>query len=301
MRLPLKDRISPHALTLSRCVITWGLDEPSRGICVQTPPSLPSLFQSTPVMAQPVHPWTESFTVRSYEVTPHGRAALRTLCNYFQEVAGNHAQELGLSRDAMLQRGTAWVLARLRVQVQRYPAWEQTVQVETWPSGVNGLYATREFLLQDRDGSTLATGTSAWAVIDVERRRPVRIPEDVYDITPPDRPRPLAFADRRVPTPDRVDHARRFDVRFSDLDVNQHVNNARYVEWALEAAPSDILMTQQPTEIDIHFRAETTLEETVVTQLKQEEDRCIHRVQRARDEETVALATTRWTPVGDDT
>lgn len=251
-------------------------------------------------MVQPAHPWTESFTVRSYEVTPHGYAALQTLCNYFQEAAGNHAQQLGLSREAMLRRGTAWVLARLRIQVRRYPAWKQAVQVETWPSGVNGLYATREFMLRDGEGGTLALGTSAWAVIDVERRRPVRIPEDVYDITPPEQPRPLAFADRRVPAPDRVDHERRFDVRFSDLDVNQHVNNVRYVEWALEAAPRDMLMTQQPTELDVHFRAETALEETVETQAQQEGDRFIHRVQRARDEKTVALATTRWRSIDDD-
>ena len=85
-------------------------------------------------MPQPVQPWTESFAVRSYEVTPQGHAALQTLCNYCQEAAGNHARALGLSRDAMLEHGMAWVLMRLRLQVQRYPDWEQAVHVETWPS-----------------------------------------------------------------------------------------------------------------------------------------------------------------------
>lgn len=245
-------------------------------------------------MPQPAPPWTESFAVRSYEVTPHGRASLQTLCNYCQEAAGNHAQALGLSRDAMLDRGLAWVLMRLRLHIQRYPAWEHAVHVETWPSGIESLYATRAFLLRDGNASTLARGTSAWAVIDVERRRPVRIPDDVYDIEPPDRPRPLTFPSRRVRELERVDRERRFDVRFSDLDVNQHVNNVRYIEWALEAVPGDLLMAEQPTALDVQFRAETILDDAVVSQLQYDDDRGLHRVQRTRDDNVVAEAVTQW-------
>ncbi len=252
-------------------------------------------------MADPIAPWTETFCVRSYDVAPHGRAAIQALCNYFQEAAGNHAEELGFSRDAMLAHGTAWVLMRLRIAVDRYPEWQHTVTVETWPSGVeSGLYATREFVLFDADGDRLARGTSAWAVIDVERRRPTRIPGVLQDLDTPDRPRPLDFADRRVPGLDRVDQERRFDVRFSDLDLNQHVNNVRYVEWALEAAPESVLLHQQPTDIDIQFRAETTFGQAVVTQLQQENGRFLHRVQRAGDDRVVAEATTQWAPAKDE-
>jgi acyl-ACP thioesterase len=250
-------------------------------------------------MSTPIDPWTETFRVRSYDVAPHGRAAIQALCNYFQEAAGNHAEQLGFSRDAMLEHGTAWVLMRLRIAVERYPEWQHTVTVETWPSGVDGLYATREFVLRDADGDLLARGTSAWAVIDVERRRPTRIPSELDDLDPPDRPRPIDFASRRVPSLGRVDRERRFDVRFSDLDLNQHVNNVRYVEWALEAAPEPVLLHQQPADIDIQFRAETTFGQAVVTQLQQDDGRFLHRVQRAGDDRVVAQATTQWAPADD--
>jgi acyl-ACP thioesterase len=250
-------------------------------------------------MADPIDSWTETFRVRSYDVAPHGRAAIQALCNYFQEAAGNHAEELGFSRGAMLERGTAWVLMRLRIAVDRYPEWHHTVTVETWPSGVDGMYATREFVLRDADGDPLARGTSAWAVIDVERRRPTRLPEALQDIDTPDRPRPIAFDNRRVPTLDRVERERRFDVRFSDLDLNQHANNVRYIEWALEAAPESVLLHQQPADIDIQFRAETTFGQAVVTQLQEDGDRFRHRVQRAGDNRVVAEAMTRWAPADD--
>lgn len=249
-------------------------------------------------MAQHAGTWTESFRVHSYEVGPHGHATLQTLCNYFQEAAGNHAEALGVSRDAMLARGTAWVLMRLRMQVDRYPAWQDEVQVETWPSGVDGLFATREFVLCDAEGCALGHGTSAWAVIDVARRRPTRVPDDLYAIEPPDRPRPLQFAGRRVAALERVDHARRFDVRFSDLDLNEHVNNVRYVEWAIEALPEATLTTQHPVEIDIGFRAETTFGERIVTEAQRlaeaEETAYLHAVRHAEDGRLAAQARTRW-------
>ncbi len=242
--------------------------------------------------------WTESFRVHSYEVGPHGHASIQTLCNYFQEAAGNHAEALGVSRDAMLTRGTAWVLMRLRMQVDHYPAWKDTVQLETWPSGIDGLFATREFVLRDAEGTALGCGTSAWAVIDVARRRPTRVPDDLYAIEPPDRARPLAFASRRVPALERVDHARRFDVRFSDLDLNEHVNNVRYVEWAIEALPEATLTAQYPVEVDIAFRAETTFGARIVTEAQQipeaEETVFLHAVRHAADGRLAAQARTRW-------
>lgn len=249
-------------------------------------------------MTQQAGIWTESFRVCSYEVTPHGHAALQSLCHYVQEAAANHARALGLSRDAMLAHDRAWVLMRLRLQVDRYPSWRDLVRVETWPSGIDGLFATREFVLYDADDAVLARGTSAWGVIDVKRRRPMRVPDDVYAITPPDRTRPLQFASRRVPALERANHARRFDVRFSDLDLNRHVNNVRYVEWALEAVPKAVLTAQYPVDLDITFRAEITFGATVVAQaqrlVKADGTAFLHAVRRAEDDEIAVQARTQW-------
>lgn len=249
-------------------------------------------------MPQSATVWTESFPVRSYEVTPRGHASIQTIGHYLQEVASNHAQALGFSRDQMLAQNTAWVLSRLRVAMDRYPPWRSNVRVETWPSSAEGLRATREFILTDDAGEPLGRATSAWFVIDIDRRRPTRLPDSLDEVTPPDRERPLPLPDENLPAPDQTDHEHRFRVRYSDLDLNAHVNNMRYVEWAVEAVPKSILDSHQLAELDIQFRAETTFGETIETQAQQvdssETPSFLHIVRRRGDEQIVAQARTVW-------
>lgn len=248
-------------------------------------------------MTEPVRatPWTETFRVRAYETDPHGLVAVQTLCNYFQESAANHAGALDVSVERLTPLGWMWVLSRLFIEVDRYPAWRSDVQVETWPSGEDGLYARREFLLRDGRGA-FGRGTSAWLLVDVARRRPVRIPGFIQEIALPERTRPVELPSDRLKTPSEVDFTQRFRVRYSDLDVNRHVNNSRYVEWAVESVPPDVLHDAEIASLDLYFRAETSFSDTVVVHTQRDSDHLhfTHGLLSEQHERPVALARTRW-------
>ncbi|MEP0548234.1 MAG: acyl-ACP thioesterase domain-containing protein [Rhodothermales bacterium] len=248
----------------------------------------------------PIPPvWRDAFRVRAYEIDPAGRLTLPTLCNYFQETAGNHATAFDLASDQLLAGGIAWVLARLQVEVERYPAWREDVTVETWPSAFDGLYAQRDFVATDEHGETIARATSQWFVMDVARRRPIRLPAAVAEIERPDRPH--ALDPDRTPLPDfgEPDAERLFSVRRHDLDLNQHVNNVRYVEWALEAVPDAVRDAHTLRRLDVHFRAESVYGDTVRSACSPPEPSgdgvaLAHEVTRHRDGRLLARARTAW-------
>ncbi|GIV60613.1 MAG: acyl-ACP thioesterase [Rhodothermaceae bacterium] len=247
-------------------------------------------------------PWQETFRVRSYEVEPGGHASVQTLCHYFEEAAGNHAQALGLSVEQLASQGLTWVLSRLHVQVAAFPRWRDTVRVTTWPSGQNGLFALREFQVHDEGGRLLARATSGWVMIDVQRRRPVRLPGFLraYLFPRPDRAVEDDFT-RLRPPPDGYERARRFHVRYSDLDLNRHVNNVRYVEWAVETLPPAFLETHRLAGLEIHFRAETGYDAAVIAEAASDAAAGTgtgfwHRLRREDDDRDVAVARTRWRP-----
>ncbi|MEM1269841.1 MAG: acyl-ACP thioesterase domain-containing protein, partial [Bacteroidota bacterium] len=74
----------------------------------------------------------QTFPIQAYEVDEHGRLTALALCNYLQELAARHAVELGVGKWAMEKEGLVWVLAKLRVQVHRWPLWsEGEVEIET--------------------------------------------------------------------------------------------------------------------------------------------------------------------------
>lgn len=244
--------------------------------------------------------WIEAFRIRAYEVDPTGVASIQTLCNFLQEAAGNHARSLGVSVDQLAGDNLTWVLSRLHVQVSSYPRWRETIQVETWPSGIEGLYGTREFRVLGADDQPIALGTSAWLMFDLTRRRPVRMPDYVNEIIGPDRPRTIQDSFPKLEVPGRVDHSRRFSVRYSDLDVNQHVNNVRYIEWAVETLPLDIIESHSLSSIEVIFRAETSYGDSVVGEAEKassgDDLAFFHRVLREGDNREVAIVHTRWRP-----
>ena len=245
--------------------------------------------------------WNEPFHVRAYETDPHGYLTIQSLCDYLQEAASNHAEALDVSVARLSPLGLAWVLARLRVQVDDYPQWRERVQVTTWPSGEDRLFATREFLVQAEDGTTLARATSAWLLMHVERKRPARLPDFVRALDLPDRPLPLEEGLATLEPPSHPGHEQRFRVRYSDLDVNAHVNNARYVEWLSETVPEQILRNYCVTDLQLHFQAETYFGETVLGRTQQTVQGDVleftHDLVTLDDERQVAIARTSWLPL----
>lgn len=247
----------------------------------------------------PAPTWNETFRIRAYETDPSGAASVPTICNLLQESASNHARALGVSVEQLTAQNVTWVLARLHVEMDAYPTWRETVHVETWPSGIEGLYATREFVVTGGAGEPLGRGTSAWLLIDVDRRRPVRIPEAITAIRRPARGRVLADAFEKLPAPATVDHTFTVQVRYGDLDLNRHANNVHYLAWALEALPRPILEDYRLTSLEVHFRAETADGDVVASQVGRagaDEPVFHHRLVREADGREVVLARTRWTP-----
>lgn len=214
-------------------------------------------------MATPL--WTESFRVRSYETDPGGFASMVSVCNYLQEAAANHARALGVSMEQLEASNSTWVLARLRVEVGQYPQWRDEVVVETWPSGTERLFATREFLVRlDDGGSILARGTSAWLMIDRARRRPVRLPEFITNLERPDRDRALMGTDPAIPEAGPDADVCEIRARYGDMDVNGHVNNVRYIEWAMEPVSPDILGSRRIARLDVQFKSEAVFGDAVI-------------------------------------
>ncbi|MBP7147733.1 MAG: acyl-ACP thioesterase [Acidobacteria bacterium] len=200
--------------------------------------------------------WTDRRFVRSGEIDPHGRLTIPTLCGYLQEAAGSHAHALGFSIEQIAGRGYTWVLSRLHLRMDRFPHWREEVFVDTWPSNLEGVMATREYRLRDGVGLTIGIATSGWLVIDLERRRPVRIPDFMREPGIDVGERVLRDDFDRLPVPQPVEAELRWAVRWHDLDLNQHVNNVRYAEWVLESAPPEMLQSCTLRSLELDFRGE---------------------------------------------
>jgi len=206
------------------------------------------------------------FRVRSYECGPDGRASLVSICNYLQEAASLHAAALGFSKADFEAAGEniTWVLTKLRVKMTRFPGFGETVNVATCPRGGRRITAGRDFELKAGE-EILGVATSEWMVIDLATRRIVPVPPRVYALANDEYPRVLGeepFAKLRWDCREAAG-ASRFRARRGDIDLNGHVNNARYVEWLVETLPT---ASSSVADFEIVFKSETLAGDEVLAE-----------------------------------
>lgn len=213
--------------------------------------------------------WQGEYRVRYSEIGSNGRATLPALADYMQDAAGWGAKRLSLAYDDTVDRGVAWVLARMVICVRDYPRNGETVRIDTWPSGFSHRLATRDFRLCNDTGRVIAVAQSFWALFDLKARRAARWPDWVMDRLPdPPGPKLMDPAHRPVALPDNMILGDQITARPSDLDVYGHVNNVRLMQWILGVAGTDPKTQNrqadfQPADLDIHFRSECRLHDRV--------------------------------------
>ena len=201
--------------------------------------------------------WKEQFRVRHSEVTRNGFLRTDVFFDYMQEVAANHAKHIGVGLEALNSIGLMWVLSRLKLQVFRTPLLGETVAVTTWPSGIERLFATREFLLADENGETVARASSCWLLLDKTRMHPRKVLETLPAKLPDNSARKRNFTNLdklpRLP----VSHPVRIQIPESMIDVNQHMNNARYIAGMFDWLAETCRMAPQIAEVQVNFIAGT--------------------------------------------
>ncbi len=240
----------------------------------------------------------KQFNVRYYEVDFCGRLRPSTILNFMQDAAAGHAALLGVAVAELRKRNLTWVLSRFHLKVERYARSGETVQIRTWPSSRDGHFSCREFEVRDGEGGLLALATSSWAAVSLQTRRPVLLDDHLpaYTLVP------RRAVEDEFPTLPRLGEAGtelRFQVRRSDLDINRHVNNVVYAEWALETVPAEIAESCCPAEIEIGFRAEALYGDTVISRTGRAETSndgfCfVHQLLDERDGRELTRLRTRW-------
>jgi medium-chain acyl-[acyl-carrier-protein] hydrolase len=242
--------------------------------------------------------WTETFKIRSDEVGITRLLTPQALCRYMQEAAGTHASKLKVTGEMLEEQDLMWVLSRLRWQMQKTPAWHDQIKIETWPTQrTKGIRAHRDFRFYDEGGQQIGQASTIWLLLSRKSRRPLRIPDFLNDYQSPGLVDDLLGCTFLM-LPSRKPSGKEFEVRLSDLDANQHVNNVCYVEWALDALPIDLIRSNRVGDLEISFLGEGQFGDTVEARSQPDSDAVpiiySHEIVNKANNRTLALMKTFW-------
>ena len=194
--------------------------------------------------------FTQNYRVRYSEADRNGHLKLRSLLDYAQDIAALHAARLGAGMAALNAASKSWVLSRLRIRIARYPEVGEALELATWPSGIDRLFACREIRFRDAAGAEFAAATTQWLVIDTQSGR-ILPPNQEFHALPDESDRlPPAFPELAKLRPVATPEVRRWRIGESRIDVNRHLNNAEYAALLQDALGPG----RYPAELQINYQ-----------------------------------------------
>ena len=209
--------------------------------------------------------------IESHEADLLSQANIITLFSHTLDTAGYASNGRAYSIDALHEQGLSWVLSRFAIEVNRYPKQFEEITIETWIEDINKLVSTRNFQIFDKNRELIAKACSLWSMIDQNTRRPVNLLETLYKDAPilteaNDMERPVRILEVKG---EKVDEVK---VRYSDIDLNQHANSARYIKWQLDSYNLDMFKEKQVKRFDINFVQEVLFGEKIEVYKEEKEN-----------------------------
>ena len=215
----------------------------------------------------------------------------------FQDAAGLHAHELGISGFDLAGKNLKWVISRYQISVHDTLGWPHSVELRTWRHPWKNLYELRQFDMVGADGRALISALGIWVMVKAANSKPVRLSPHM----------PPVLMEKTAPAPDLWSHGleppvwdlqKQFHIRMHDLDLNQHVNNTVYVAWALEVLPESWLCRHIPQTLMISFLKEAFYPDAVISKAAvidlSDPIKTVHALYHKTSGEKLAVLTLTW-------
>jgi medium-chain acyl-[acyl-carrier-protein] hydrolase len=217
-----------------------------------------------------------------YEADFTGKLSLPMIFNLAVLSSTEQSVVLGVGPDYVHAHGLGWIILQHVVDIKRRPRIGEKLTLTTLAHSFNPFFAKRLYSILDEAGNVLVEIDALYAIIDMEKRKLARIPDDMVDAYDPERvkkiprqPEPAKFAED-----EQGDISRDYRVRYLDIDSNQHVNNSKYFDWLQDVLDSDFVKTHEPTHLNIKYEHEVLLGDTVKSEVTLNEagTQSVHRI-----------------------
>ncbi|MDR0988788.1 MAG: acyl-[acyl-carrier-protein] thioesterase [Prevotellaceae bacterium] len=198
------------------------------------------------------------FVAEPFHVDFTGRLTLGVLGNHLLNCAGFHAAERGFGISSLNEENYTWVLSRLAIELTDMPRQYEPFSIWTWVENVYRLFTDRNFALLNQAGEKIGYARSVWAMISLSTRKPadlMAMHEGGITDYITDEPCPIEKPSRiKVTSGEPV---ATLSAKYSDIDINGHVNSIRYIEHILDLFPIERFRTGGIRRFEIAYVAES--------------------------------------------
>ena len=205
----------------------------------------------------------KQYTVTNFQAAGmcngQGEMPLAGLIDVLIQTATGHANKAGFGYAGLIEHNCSWVLSRVVAKINSLPVINSTYILDTWVENVGRLMTNRNFEMRDAaTGNVMIEAKTVWCAINLDTRRPADLPATFPGLLEVINPRKVNIELGPKPRPVRevTDPIDNYRFRFSDIDLNRHVNSCRYVELIADHYGMEFYDHNRVAELDIVFHHE---------------------------------------------
>lgn len=204
------------------------------------------------------------FVAEPFHVDFNGRLTMTTLGNHILNCAGFHSSDRGFGIATLNEDNYTWVLSRLAIELDEMPYQYEPFSIQTWVENVYRLFTDRNFAILNKEGKAIGYARSVWAMINLNTRKPAdlltlhggSIVDYVCDKECPIEKPSRIKVDALEPVASHL-------AKYSDIDINGHVNSIKYIEHILDLFPIEIFKEKRVKRFEMAYVAESYYGDTL--------------------------------------
>ncbi|OGU65562.1 MAG: hypothetical protein A2W30_02100, partial [Ignavibacteria bacterium RBG_16_36_9] len=194
---------------------------------------------------------------RAFDVDANDRMKVNTILDYFQDAASNDAERMNFGYSDFVPRGLTWVLSWAKFDFIEYPKFMDEIKIQTWGKKQFKLYSMRDYLLFNSKDEIICKGTSAWLLIDSKSLRPKILTQLFPEIKMHESEDALSDLPTKIIPTEKNEYVYLTQIRYSDIDLNQHANNAKYIELMLDCYNQEFHRSHTIKSLIVSFNAQS--------------------------------------------
>jgi medium-chain acyl-[acyl-carrier-protein] hydrolase len=188
-----------------------------------------------------------------------GGIKISSLLSHTSVMAMEDYADRGCPWASLVSRGIMFLVAGVNLRLHKNIQENEIITAATYERGIKGAACLRDYFFLNGKGEKVMSAASAWIVCDIEKRRILRPDTDRLPWRLGENPKVVDCDDySRIHIPEGMEPAGTRKVRYSDLDLNGHVNNSVYSGMAADVLPREIFKKGY-TGVSVTYHSEASL------------------------------------------